>query len=85
MERPYDFESLSTLRNYLFQIGLVHAALCVGLVFKLWLNPNIRTFDDIIFIWHFCGQLGLNHTLLFWVGSGAPYSDMNGFTPYLEN
>ena len=63
--------------------------LCV-LAFSIQIMVNHKYLGHFLMILYFlfgifAGQLGLNHTLYYFgSGSGAPYSDMNGYTPYLE-
>ena len=66
-----------------------YALLCV-LAFAIQTIVNHKYLGHFIMILYFLfgmfsGQFGLDHTLYHYgSGSGAPYSDMNGFTPYIS-
>ena len=84
----YDFE----IHLYLKQLFLLdwtdYALLCV-LAFAIQTIVNHKYLGHFIMILYFLfgmfsGQFGLDHTLYHYgSGSGAPYSDMNGFEPYI--
>ena len=65
-----------------------YALLCV-LAFSIQTVVNHKYLGHFIMILYFLfgmfsGQFGLDHTLYhFGSGSDAPYSDMNGFEPYV--
>ena len=84
----YDYE----IHLYLKQLFLLdwtdYTLLCV-LAFAIQTIVNHKYLGHFIMILYFLfgmfsGQFGLDHTLYhFGSGSNAPYSDMNGFEPYI--
>lgn len=85
----YDYEITLYLKQLFLLDWTDYALLCV-LAFSIQTIINHKYLGHFIMILYFLfgmfsGQLGLNHTLYHYgSGSGAPYSDMNGFSPYIE-
>ena len=85
----YDYE----IHLYLKRLFLIewtdYILLCV-LSFAVQTLVSNKYMGHFIIILYFLfgmfkGQLGLTHTLYYYgSGGGAPYSDMNGFTPYVS-
>ena len=84
----YDYEILLYLKK-LFIIDWTRYMLLCVLAFTIQVFVNHKYLGHFLVILYFlfgifAGQLGLNHTLYYYgSGSGAPYSDMNGYTPYI--
>ena len=85
----YDFEVALYFKKLFILDWTRYMLLCV-LAFSIQIMVNHKYLGHFLMILYFlfgifAGQLGLNHTLYYFgSGSGAPYSDMNGYTPYLE-
>ena len=84
----YDYEIHLYLKQLLLLDWTDYALLCV-LAFSIQTVVNHKYLGHFIMILYFLfgmfsGQFGLDHTLYhFGSGSDAPYSDMNGFEPYV--
>ncbi len=84
----YDYEILLYLKKLFVLDWTRYMLLCV-LAFTIQVIVNHKYLGHFLMILYFifgifAGQLGLNHTLYYFgSGSGAPYSDMNGYAPYL--
>ena len=84
----YDYEILLYLKKLFILDWTRYMLLCV-LAFTIQVIVNHKYLGHFLMILYFifgifAGQLGLNHTLYYFgSGSGAPYSDMNGYAPYL--
>ncbi len=85
----YDFE-LHLYFKKLFLLDWTDYALLCVLAFAIQTIVNHKYLGHFIMILYFLfgmfsGQFGLDHTLYqFGSGSGAPYSDMNGYAPYIS-
>ena len=85
----YDFE-LHLYFKKLFLLDWTDYALLCVLAFAIQTIVNHKYLGHFIMILYFLfgmfsGQFGLDHTLYqFGSGSGAPYSEMNGYTPYIS-
>ena len=83
----FDYEVLLYLKKLFILDWTRYMLLCV-LAFTIQVLVNHKYLGHFLMILYFmfgifAGQLGLNHTLYYFgSGSGAPYSDMNGFVPY---
>ena len=84
----YDYEVHLYLKQ-LFVLDWTNYALLCVLAFSIQVIVNHKYLGHFIMILYFlfgmfAGQLGLDHSLYdYGSGSGAPYSDMNGFEPYI--
>ena len=84
----FDYEILLYLKKLFILDWTRYMLLCV-LAFTIQVIVNHKYLGHFLMILYFmfgifAGQLGLNHTLYYFgSGSGAPYSDMNSFTPYI--
>ena len=84
----YDYE-ISLYLKQLFLLDLTDYALLCILAFSIQTIANHKYMGHFIMILYFLfmmfsGQFGLDHTLyLYGSGSSAPYSDMNGYEPYV--
>ena len=84
----YDFEITLYLKQLFLLDWTDYALLCI-LAFSIQTIINHKYLGHFIMILYFLfgmfsGQFGLDHTLYHYgSGSGAPYSDMNGFSPYI--
>ena len=84
----FDYEILLYLKKLFILDWTRYMLLCV-LAFTIQVLVNHKYLGHFLMILYFifgifAGQLGLNHTLYYYgSGSGAPYSDMNGFIPYI--
>ena len=85
----YDFE-LHLYFKKLFLLDWTDYALLCVLAFAIQTIVNHKYLGHFIMILYFLfgmfsSQFGLDHTLYqFGSGSGAPYSDMNGYAPYIS-
>ena len=83
----FDYEVLLYFKKLFILDWTRYMLLCV-LAFTIQVLVNHKYLGHFLMILYFmfgifAGQLGLNHTLYYFgSGSGAPYSDMNGFVPY---
>ena len=84
----YDYEVHLYLKQ-LFVLDWTNYALLCVLAFSIQVIVNHKYLGHFIMILYFlfgmfASQLGLDHSLYYYgSGSGAPYSDMNGFEPYI--
>ena len=84
----YDYEVHLYLKK-LFVLDWTNYGLLCVLAFAIQVIVNHKYLGHFIMILYFlfgmfAGQLGLDHSLYdYGSGSGAPYSDMNGFEPYV--
>ena len=84
----YDYEILLYLKKLFILDWTRYMLLCV-LAFTIQVLVNHKYLGHFLMILYFlfgifAGQLGFNHTLYYFgSGSSAPYSDMNGFTPFV--
>jgi ABC-2 type transport system permease protein len=84
----HDYEVHLYLKQ-LFVLDWTNYALLCVLAFSIQVIVNHKYLGHFIMILYFlfgmfAGQLGLDHSLYdYGSGSGAPYSDMNGFEPYI--
>ncbi len=84
----YDYE-LHLYIKKLFLLDWTNYALLCVLAFAIQVIVNHKYLGHFVMILYFLfgmfsGQMGLDHTLYdYGSGSGAPYSDMNGFEPYV--
>ena len=84
----FDYEVLLYLKKLFILDWTRYMLLCV-LAFTIQVIVNHKYLGHFMMILYFmfgifAGQLGLNHTLYYFgSGSGAPYSDMNSYTPYV--
>ena len=85
----YDYEIALYFKKLFILDWTRYMLLCV-LAFSFQIIVNHKYLGHFLMILYFlfgifAGQLGLNHTLYYFgSGSGAPYSDMNGYAPYIE-
>ena len=85
----YDYE-IALYFKKLFILDWTRYMLFCVLAFSFQIIVNHKYLGHFLMILYFlfgifAGQLGLNHTLYYFgSGSGAPYSDMNGYAPYIE-
>ena len=84
----FDYEILLYIKKLFILDWTRYMLLCV-LAFTIQVLVNHKYLGHFLMILYFmfgifAGQLGLNHTLYYYgSGSGAPYSDMNNFAPYI--
>jgi len=84
----YDYELLLYLKKLFVLDWTRYMLLCV-LAFTIQVLVNHKYLGHFLMILYFlfgifAGQLGFNHSLYYFgSGSSAPYSDMNGFAPFI--